>query len=105
MYHKMQLKYLFKFCFVAFFCVRIHNAEEELFELTTRLDDSRYRFLFHQLRGFIFNSIGKTSKKTKGIFLQEKFSNDLPFPCIKKIGISNEYPESVHRLKPGGKPN
>lgn len=98
----MQSNHLLHLLVVVVICFKIEHAKE-IFELTSHLDDPRYRFLFHQFRGFIFNSIGKTSKKTKGIFLQEKFPIEKPFPCNTKIGMSTKYPESVHRLKPGGK--
>lgn len=97
----MKRKHLLLFCACAFFLVKT-NLSEEIFEWTTQLDNPQYRFLFHQFRGLIFNLIGKTSKKTKGIFLQEKFPDDLTFPCDKKIGKSSDYPESVHALRPGG---
>ncbi|KAG5672555.1 hypothetical protein PVAND_002673 [Polypedilum vanderplanki] len=74
---------------------------QELFELTTRLDDPRLRFLFHRFRNFVFNSIGKTSYKTKGVFLQDKFPDNMPFPCDIRIGKSREQPKSIHKLRPG----
>jgi hypothetical protein len=78
------------------------NLSEEIFELTTSLDNPQYRFLFHTFRGFIFNSIGKTSVKTKGSFLQEKFNDESEFPCNKTIGKSLKIPDTIHRLRPGG---
>lgn len=73
----------------------------ELFEYTTRLDDPRFRFLFHSFRTFVFHSIGKTShSRTKGNFLQEKFTT--PFPCDVNIGRSKARPTSIHKLRPGG---
>lgn len=75
---------------------------QEIFELTTGLDDPRLRFLFHGFRDFVFNSIGKTSYKTKGSFLQEKFPDDMPFPCDVNVGLSRDPPKSVHKLRPGG---
>lgn len=80
---------------------RLTNSQE-LFELTTRLDDPRLRFLFHRFRNFVFNSIGKTSYKTKGSFLQDKFPDEAPFPCDVSIGKSREPPKSIHKLRPGG---
>lgn len=75
---------------------------QEIFDLTTQLDNPQYRFLFHKFRGFIFNTIGKTSKKTKGTFLQEKFPDNLEFPCDKTIGKSSKNPNNVNDLRPGG---
>lgn len=73
----------------------------ELYEITTRLDDPRFRFLFHSFRTFVFHSIGKTShSKTKGNFLQQKFVT--PFPCDVNIGRSKTRPTSIHKLRPGG---
>ena len=76
---------------------------QEIFELTTGLDDPRLRFFFHGFRDFVFNTIGKTSYKTKGVFLQEKFSKNAKFPCDVELGKSREPPKSVHKLRPGGK--
>lgn len=98
----MKQKHLLLICTYAFLLIET-NLSEEIFEWTTQFDKPEIRFLFHKFRGLIFNSIGKTSKKTKGIFLQEKFPSNLPFPCDKKVGKSRDYPESVHALRPGGK--
>lgn len=76
--------------------------QQEIFELTTGLDHPRVRFFFHQFRDFVFNTIGKTSRKTRGSFLQQKFADDVPFPCDISIGKSRELPKSVHKLRPGG---
>lgn len=77
-------------------------SSQELFQLTTGLDHPRVRFLFHKFRDFVFNTIGKTSYKTKGVFLQEKFPDDHPFPCDINIGKSHDSPKSIHKLRPGG---
>lgn len=74
----------------------------DLFEITTRLDDPRFRFLFHGFRTFVFNSIGKTGHKTKGSFLQEKFPTEATFPCDISFGRSKARPTSIHKLRPGG---
>jgi hypothetical protein len=78
------------------------SSSQDIFELTTRLDDPRVRFLFHRFRNFVFNSIGKTGQKTKGKFLQEKFPDNAPFPCNVSIGKSKVRPSSIHKLRPGG---
>ena len=75
---------------------------QDIFELTTRLDDPRFRFLFHGFRSFVFNSIGKTGQKTKGVFLQDKFPDAAAFPCDVSIGKSKVRPSSIHKLRPGG---
>lgn len=74
---------------------------QDIFELTTRLDDPRFRFLFHRFRNFVFNSIGMTGQKTKGSFLQEKFPDSASFPCDVSIGKSKVRPHSIHKLRPG----
>jgi hypothetical protein len=74
----------------------------DIFEITTRLDDPRFRFLFHGFRTFVFNSIGKTGLKTKGSFLQEKFPTEATFPCDISFGRSKARPTSIHKLRPGG---
>jgi hypothetical protein len=78
------------------------TLSQDIFELTTRLDDPRVRFLFHRFRNFVFNSIGKTGQKTKGSFLQEKFPDTASFPCDVSIGKSRVRPSSIHKLRPGG---
>lgn len=88
-------------CFFVFFTIK-WSSSKEIFEITTLLDDQKLRFIFHQFRNLTFNTIGKASHKTKGNFLQEKFPSNALFPCDIKIGKSNEIPNSVHRLKPGG---
>ena len=75
---------------------------QDIFELTTRLDDPRYRFLFHQFRSLVFKSIGQTGHKTTGSFLQEKFPDNANFPCDVSIGKSATRPNSIHKLRPGG---
>lgn len=93
-----------KFLVILFIYINFKSIfTKEVFELKTQLDNSQYRFLFHTFRGFIFNSIGKTSLKTKGSFLQEKFPDHTSFPCNKKAGRSFEIPDTVHSLRPGGK--
>lgn len=78
------------------------TISQDIFELTTRLDDPRFRFLFHQFRNFVFNSIGQTGLKTTGSFLQEKFPDTKPFPCDVTLGRSRVRPHSIHKLRPGG---
>jgi hypothetical protein len=79
------------------------EPSKEIFELTTRLDDTRFRFLFHSFRNFVFKTIGQTGKKTTGKFLQEKFPHNLNFPCDLSLGISKDRPTSIHKLRVGGK--
>ncbi|CRK94860.1 CLUMA_CG008352, isoform A [Clunio marinus] len=74
---------------------------QDIFDLTTRLDDPRVRFLFHGFRNFVFNFIGKTGQSTKGKFLQKKFPDDAPFPCDISVGKSKNRPHSIHKLRPG----
>lgn len=98
----------FKNCFYIFLFISISitfqlSTSKEIFEITTLLDNQKLRFLFHQFRNLTFNTIGKASHKIKGNFLQEKFSNNVSFPCDIEMGKSIEVPNSVHRLKPGGK--
>jgi hypothetical protein len=76
---------------------------KDIFDITTRLDDLRFRFLFHTFREFVFNTIGKTGQKTRGSFLQEKFPNNAPFPCDVSLGRSKTRPNSIHKLRVGGK--
>lgn len=78
------------------------SLSQDIFDLTTRLDDPRFRFLFHGFRNLVFNSIGKTGQKTQGSFLQEKFPDSASFPCDISIGKSKARPNSVHKLRPGG---
>jgi len=92
-----------KFSFLLLSVLIITTFSQEIFELTTALDNPRLRFFFHGFRDFVFNTIGKTSYKTKGRFLQEKFSKDVKFPCDVQLGKSREPPKSVHKLRPGGK--
>lgn len=90
------------FCAILVLVVLGPTFSQDIFELTTRLDDPRFRFLFHSFRDFVFNSIGKTGQKTKGSFLQEKFPDSAPFPCNISLGKSKVRPISVHKLRPGG---
>lgn len=93
----------FSFLLLSVLIISTTTFSQEIFELTTALDNPRLRFFFHGFRDFVFNTIGKTSYKTKGDFLQEKFSNNAKFPCDVEIGKSRESPKSVHKLRPGGK--
>lgn len=78
------------------------SVSQDIFEITTRLDDPRFRFIFHGFRDFIFNTIGKTGQKTEGKFLQEKFPDNAPFPCDISLGRSKIRPNSIHKLRVGG---
>jgi hypothetical protein len=89
-------------CAIMILSVLGPTVSQDIFEITTGLDDPRIRFLFHRFRNFVFNSIGKTGLKTKGSFLQEKFPDDAPFPCDISIGKSKMRPNSIHKLRPGG---
>lgn len=80
----------------------VSSFSQDIFDLTTRLDDPRFRFLFHGFRNLVFNSIGKTGQKTQGSFLQEKFPDSASFPCDISIGKSKTRPNNVHKLRPGG---
>ncbi|XP_070504214.1 phospholipase B1, membrane-associated-like [Chironomus tepperi] len=91
----------FSFLLLAVLTISTTTFSQEIFELTTGLDDPRLRFFFHRFRDFVFNTIGKTSYKTKGVFLQEKFTKNAKFPCDVKLGKSRESPKSVHKLRPG----
>lgn len=90
------------FCAILVFVVLGPTLSQDIFELTTRLDDPRLRFLFHGFRDFVFNSIGKTGQKTTGSFLQEKFPDSSAFPCDISIGKSKVRPSSIHKLRPAG---
>lgn len=90
------------FCILAIFLLLGTTFSEDIFELTTGLDDSRVRFIFHGFRNFVFNTIGRTGRKTKGSFLQEKFPESAAFPCNISIGKSKSRPHSIHKLRPGG---
>lgn len=90
------------FCFLSIFLLLGATFSEDIFELTTGLDDSRVRFIFHGFRNFVFNTIGRTGRKTKGSFLQEKFPDSATFPCNTSIGKSKARPHSIHKLRPGG---
>lgn len=89
-------------CAIVILVVLGSTLSQDIFELTTRLDDPRVRFLFHGFRNFVFNSIGMTGQKTKGVFLQEKFPDSAAFPCDVSIGRSKTRPHSIHKLRPGG---
>lgn len=78
------------------------TISQDIFELTTSLDDPRLRFLFHGFRNLVFNTIGQTGLKTKGRFLQEKFPDSAAFPCNVSLGRSKVRPHSIHKLRPGG---
>lgn len=90
------------FCAVVMLVVLGPTFSQDIFELTTRLDDPRFRFLFHGFRSLVFNSIGKTGLKTRGSFLQEKFPDAAAFPCNVSVGRSAVRPSSIHKLRPGG---
>lgn len=75
---------------------------KDIFEWTTIADHSRIRFLFHGFRNIVFNTIGRTGRKTKGSFLQEKFPDTAAFPCDISLGKSKSTPKSIHKLRPGG---
>lgn len=90
------------FCFLSIFLLLGATFSEDIFELTTGLDDYRVRFIFHGFRNFVFNTIGRTGRKTKGSFLQEKFPDSATFPCDTSIGKSKSRPHSIHKLRPGG---
>lgn len=90
-------------CILAVLIAIEPTISKDIFEITTGLDDLRFRFLFHTFREFIFNTIGKTGQKTKGSFLQEKFPGNAQFPCDIRIGRSKSRPLSIHKLRVGGK--
>lgn len=91
------------FCILVALIAIKPTVTKDIFEITTRFDDLRFRFLFHTFREFIFNTIGKTGQKTRGTFLQEKFSDDADFPCDLSLGKSKSRPNSIHKLRVGGK--
>lgn len=70
----------------------------DIVEETSMLDTGFMRSLFHSFRDFMFRSVGPTSRKTRGNFLQEPNEK---FPCDLKGMRSKKVPTSVHRLKPG----
>jgi hypothetical protein len=98
------MKKLF-FIFIVLVLIRLIEPSKDIFELTTRLDDARFRFLFHSFRNFVFNTIGQTGQKKTGKFLQEKFPHNAKFPCdiSVDIGKSKTRPTSIHKLRVGGK--
>lgn len=98
----LKLYFYVLFAFVSSSSWPVQVIASDLFEITTRLDDPRFRFLFHGFRTFVFNSIGKTGLKTKGSFLQEKFPRDATFPCDISFGKSKARPTNIHKLRPGG---
>lgn len=85
--------------------VLVPTFSQDVYELTSSLDDPRLRFLFHSFRDIVFNTIGRTGRKTKGRFLQEKFPDNAQFPCDVKTGKSKVRPSSIHKLRPGGNDN
>lgn len=92
-------------CAVLVLFILVPTFSQDAYELTSRLDDPRLRFLFHSFRDIAFNVIGRTGQKTKGRFLQAKFPDTASFPCDVSIGKSKVRPSSIHKLRPGGNDN
>uniref|UniRef100_A0A182T1N7 Secreted protein n=1 Tax=Anopheles maculatus TaxID=74869 RepID=A0A182T1N7_9DIPT len=67
----------------------------------TVLDSVGMRGVFRFMRSFMFNIVGKTGKRTRGSFLQERIPSEVPFPCNVTLGRSAKVPTSVHKLRPG----
>ena len=82
-------------------CIVVLCETKDITDVITSLDDPKYRFLFHRFRDWVFNRIGKTGLRTSGRFLQEKFSDNRPFPCDTRHSRSKDVPKSVHKLRPG----
>lgn len=76
-----------------------HTAQA--FTQPTIFDDLNYRSLFHAFRNYVFRSVGRTSEKTFGYFLQKPFLDSEPFPCGLNNSRSPEIPTNVHKLRPG----
>lgn len=77
------------------------SREIDLTDRITIFDNQIFRIFFHGFRAFWFGLAGKTGYRTSGKFLQEKFPDDVPFPCDIGLGRSKTVPNSVHRLRPG----
>uniref|UniRef100_A0A182K1T2 SGNH hydrolase-type esterase domain-containing protein n=1 Tax=Anopheles christyi TaxID=43041 RepID=A0A182K1T2_9DIPT len=67
----------------------------------TLLDSAGIRPMFHLLRTFMFNVVGRTGQRTSGAFLQKRVPSEVPFPCNVTLGRSAKVPTSVHKLRPG----
>lgn len=82
--------------------INLHSISSyDLVDRVSRLDDKNLRIFYHTFRNIVFNSIGRTGDRTKGVFLQEKFPDDMKFPCNITLGKSNEVPTSIQKLRPG----
>ncbi|EAT42506.1 AAEL005957-PA [Aedes aegypti] len=73
----------------------------DITDRTSPLDSDMMRNLFHSMRKWMFNMVGRTGLRTRGHFLQDKIPDDLPFPCNVSLGRSRRTPKSVHKLRPG----
>lgn len=96
----MKLNYYYVILLVSIYVVKLSDTHD-ITDVITRLDDPKYRFIFHGFRNFIFNSIGRTGLRTTGKFLQEKFPDKMQFPCDLRNRRSKDIPKSVHKLRPG----
>ncbi|XP_040169796.1 phospholipase B1, membrane-associated-like [Anopheles arabiensis] len=67
----------------------------------TLLDSAGMRPMFHFLRTWMFNIVGRTGQRTSGSFLQQRIPPEVPFPCNVTLGRSAKVPTSVHKLRPG----
>ena len=86
---------------LTFLLLPLANGASDITERTTLLDYTGLRSFFHNFRNWLFNTIGKTGERTQGFFLQEKFPDDVDFPCDISYGKSLKVPTSVHKLRPG----
>ncbi|XP_039429002.1 phospholipase B1, membrane-associated-like [Culex pipiens pallens] len=77
------------------------SSGQDITDQTSSLDMGSMRSMFHALRQWTFDFVGKTGLRTRGFFLQEKIPNELPFPCDVTLGRSERVPKSVHKLRPG----
>lgn len=96
----MKLNYYFKVTIALAYLI-VLSETSDITDMITTFDEPRFRFLFHRFRDFVFNRIGKTGLRTSGKFMQEKFPDDMAFPCNVTNYRSKEKPKSIHKLRPG----
>ncbi|XP_065084834.1 phospholipase B1, membrane-associated-like [Ochlerotatus camptorhynchus] len=77
------------------------TSATDITDQVSPLDRDPLRYLFHSMRRWMFNMVGRTGLRTRGHFLQDKIPDDLPFPCDISLGRSRRVPKSVHKLRPG----
>jgi hypothetical protein len=95
----MKLNY-FTIILVLIYLLFVSEARD-ITDMITAFDNPRYRFLFHRFRDWVFNRIGKTGLRTTGKFLQDKYPENMPFPCDTRNFRSKDIPKIVHKLRPG----